>query len=294
MSIIVNDDLIDSLPYLNDFTEVTLIPLIDMMNQSGNGEAMSRFAQQFGLDPGQVERAMEALTPAFSEGLKRNAADPAGFLQFMRALADGKHAQYYMNPAAAMSESGIAEGNAILGHLFGSKEMSRAIAEQAAQYSQLSQDVMKKMLPAMAPMILGGLYNQMSAGSAKTAGDISVNPLGWLLEQMAGGESRGSGGVNPWGDMIDRMWRGEVPGGSRRESADNPWGPIFEEMMRGGGQSAERRGDDRGRHTPQERRGGGLDDIFGDMFETGRSVQNEYQRNLETIFDEFLPGGKRR
>ena len=44
---------------------------------------------------------------------------------------------------------------------------------------------------------------------------------------------------------------------------------------------------------PRQRKGG-FEDIFGEMFETGKTVQKDYQRNVESIFDEFLGGMRKR
>jgi hypothetical protein len=32
------------------------------------------------------------------------------------------------------------------------------------------------------------------------------------------------------------------------------------------------------------------DDLFGDMFETGAKQRDEYQKNMESIFDQFSKG----
>jgi len=42
-----------------------------------------------------------------------------------------------------------------------------------------------------------------------------------------------------------------------------------------------------------EKTGGGLGDLFGEMFETGRTMQRDYQKNIESIFDQFVQGMKR-
>ena len=49
-----------------------MMSLFEMMQKSQNGEAYRQLAQQFGLDSEQTEKALEALMPAFSSGLKRN------------------------------------------------------------------------------------------------------------------------------------------------------------------------------------------------------------------------------
>ena len=103
-----------------------------------------------------------------SQGLKRNVSDPYGVAAFMNALASGDHARFYDDAAHAFSQDGIASGNDILGQLFGSKELSRAVAAQAAQATGLGQDVLKQMLPAIAAMLMGGMFKQ-STGRAQAA-----------------------------------------------------------------------------------------------------------------------------
>ena len=55
--------------------------LFDMMANAQNGQGMELLAQQFGLSQQQTQAAVEALMPAFSQGLKRNASDPYGIGQ---------------------------------------------------------------------------------------------------------------------------------------------------------------------------------------------------------------------
>ena len=70
----------------------------------------------------------------------------------------------------AFAPQGVEEGNGILGHLFGSKELSRAVAAQAAQATGIGQQVLQQMLPVIASMVMGGLFkqstNQLQAGQA--------------------------------------------------------------------------------------------------------------------------------
>ncbi|MGI9400566.1 MAG: DUF937 domain-containing protein [Rhizobiaceae bacterium] len=297
-----------------------MIPLMEMLAQGGNGEAIRQMSRQFGLSYDQTEKATEALMPAFSEALKRNTANSMQFMNFMQAMATGRHAEYFDNPDMAFSGSGINEGNAILGHLFGSKELSRAVADNAAQMTGLSQSILKQMLPSLAPMILGGLFKQMSGAGSQQAG-TSGNPFGWMLEQMSAGMGQSpsgqpsgldnpigkmfedmmssgkqampsSGADNPWGKMFEEMMKGmgQGTGTGTGLATDNPWGRMFEEMMQGGmggfagtateGKSSSSRTDGKG---PME-------EMFGNMFETGRQVQKDYQKGIESIFDQYLDG----
>ena len=93
----------------------------------------------------------------------------------------------------AFSPQGVAEGNGILGHLFGSKDLSRAVADQAAQATGVGQEVLQQMLPVIASMIMGGLFKQ-STNQIRRRRRLggAGNPLGEIIEQMM---RQGGGGM---------------------------------------------------------------------------------------------------
>ncbi len=266
--------------------------LFDMLAGAQDGRAMDLLARQFDISRQQAELAVEALLPAFSQGLRRNASDPAGMGAFLQAMASGQHAKYFEDAANAFRPAGVEEGNGILGHLFGSKDLSRAVAAQAAQATGLGQDMLKQMLPVLASMIMGGLFSQAtgpSSGNAQRA-QASGNPLGEILEQMM---RQGGGGM--------RMPRPEAPQPGMNPF-DNPFGKILEGMFGGGAagtppsQAPERKESQKARpsSTPSGRKKNPYDDLFGEMFETGRKTQDTYQKGVESIFDQFLKGMDRR
>ena len=292
-----------------------MLPLFDMLNQAQNGKAVEMMARQYHLSQQQAELAMEALLPAFSQGLKRNASDPYGVGAFLTALSSGQHTKYFEDASRAFSPEGMAEGNGILGHLFGSKELSRAVAAQAAQTTGIAQETLKQMLPALAAMIMGGLYkqstNQMQAGSFGAGGNI----IGEVIEQMmrqAGGQQGGEmrapryeapqPGANPFDNPFGKMLEGMFGGGQQQRApqapqspyGDNPLGRIFEEMMgqagRAQAEEPEPQPSNRQRENPSGRPRNPYDDLFGQMFETGRKQRDDYQKNMESIFDQFKQG----
>jgi len=91
-----------------------MLPLFDMLNNAQNGDAIEALARQFNLSQQQAQAAVEALLPAFSQGLKRNVADPYGFGAFLTAMASGQHGKYFEDAANAFSPQGIQQGNDIL------------------------------------------------------------------------------------------------------------------------------------------------------------------------------------
>ncbi|MDG4895364.1 DUF937 domain-containing protein [Mesorhizobium sp. WSM4976] len=234
--------------------------LFDIFAQAQNGAGMQALAQQYGLSMQQTQAAVQALLPAFSQGLQRNTADPYGMGAFMTAMASGQHAKYFEDATRAFSPQGIDEGNGILGHLFGSKDLSRAVASQAAQATGLSQQVLQQMLPAMATMMMGGLFkqtnNQLTGGQMQAGGFGGTgNPLGEIIEQMI----RQSGlapapqtrqapapnpyGENPLGKVLQDMFGGGAaqPQGQPQQApnpyGENPLGKVLQDMFGGGAQS---------------------------------------------------------
>jgi hypothetical protein len=281
-----------------------MLPLYDMLSNAGNGRAMDLLARQFKLSQEQAELAVEALMPAFSQGLKRNASDPYGVGAFLSALSTGQHAKYFEDMQRAFQPSGVEEGNGILGHLFGSKEVSRAVAKQAEAATGIGQEVLKQMLPVLASMIMGGIYKQST--EPQRAQSARSNPLGDMLEQMMrqGGmkmphPEAPQPGMNPFDNPFGKALEGMF-GGGRPEPAkapqnpygDNPFGKIFEEMMRGGQQQAAP--EPQPKANPSGRPRNPYDDLFGEMFEAGAKTRDEYQKNMESIFDQYLDGMNKR
>jgi hypothetical protein len=303
--------------------------LFDMLTQAQNGRGMDALARQFNLSQEQAQAAVEALLPAFSQGLKRNTADPNGLGGFLNALASGQHAKYFEDASRAFSSQGIEEGNGILGHLFGSKDLSRAVATQAAQVTGLSQQLLQQMLPVIASMVMGGLFKQTAAQPQAAAG-FGDNPLGQIIgemmKQMGGGQAtqgrsapQGGGnplGDNPFGKILQDMFGGGQASPQTRQQTQNPaqnpfgntpWGKILTDMLGGAAQGTPEAQPQPRRQPPQQKRQadrgqadrGQADrgqaknpygDLFGQMFETGRQQRDEYQKGVESIFDQFLRG----
>ncbi|QBK29541.1 DUF937 domain-containing protein [Roseitalea porphyridii] len=258
-----------------------MMTLFETLTRAQDGEAIKAMARQFGLSEQQTEQAIEALMPAFSAGLKRNASDPMGVAGFMQALSTGQHAKYFEDVHNAFAPQGVKEGNGILGHLFGSKEVSRAVAAQAEQATGVGQEILKQMLPVVAATLMGGLFKQSTGQVAPSR--QAASPMARMMEQFMAAQGQPSQGAsgNPFAEMVAQMFGGDAAAArpAPEAMADNPWGRLFTEMM-GGGPSV----------TAPEKNGNAYEELFGQMFETGRQTQDSYQRGIEDIFDSYLRG----
>ncbi len=181
--------------------------LMDMIMSAAGGQAPQQIGQQFGLDAKQSQSAIQALLPAISSGLKQNTSSPQGLAGLLGALQNGQHSQYLDNPAQLGAPAAVAEGNGILGHLFGSKEVSRAVAGCASEQSGVSSDILKKMLPMVAMMAMGGLGKQTTGAQAQGGGMQAM--LGQMAMQQLMGGGQKSGGL---GGMLG----GLLGGGARK------------------------------------------------------------------------------
>jgi hypothetical protein len=167
--------------------------LADMLLNAHGGEAGSLLAQRFGLSPEQASSAVAALAPALASGLQRNVASEGGLESLLGALLGGQHQQYVENTETLDSPDTIADGNAILGHLLGSKEVSRQVASQASAQTGLGVDLLKKMLPVVAAMTMGVLSSRTPRQQAPAGGGM-LDTLGSLLG-AGGGQSSSAGAL---------------------------------------------------------------------------------------------------
>ena len=118
---------------------------------------MNNMARQFGLSVEQIQRAMEALMPAFALGFRRNAVDPTGFANLLSMMGSGQYARFYDQPNLAFTPPGWNEGNKVIGQLFGN-EVAQEVAEQTARWAGIAPETMKQMMPTVATMLMGGLF----------------------------------------------------------------------------------------------------------------------------------------
>lgn len=161
-----------------------------ILNAQG-GAAAREAGQSVGLSPDQTTSALSALVPALAAGLTRNAAQPGGLEALLGALRSGEHARYVDDPSALSRQETVADGNGILGHILGSKDASRALADRGAAQTGLGADVLKKLLPVAATMVMGMLAKQHS-GQANVAAAGGGGDLLSMLTPMLDRDGDGS------------------------------------------------------------------------------------------------------
>jgi len=165
--------------------------LLEMLMSGQNGASVEKAGSMLGMNTQQSQSAIAALLPAISSALKQNTSSPQGLAGLLGALQNGNHSQYLDNPATLERPETVSDGNAILGHLFGTKDVSRAVAGRASEQTGISTDMLKKFLPIVAAMAMGSLSKQTNTNSS-----MKSALAGLAMKQLMGGQqSSGLGGM---------------------------------------------------------------------------------------------------
>lgn len=171
--------------------------LLETILGANNGGNIQQLAQQFGIGESQAKGAIGQLLPALTAGLMKNSQSQGGLQSLMGALTKGNHQRYLDQPEMMNQEATRSEGNSILGHILGSKDVSRQVASRAAEKTGLGGDMMKKMLPMVATLAMGalsknsqssGLLGQFQGGQPQQQANAG-SLLGNLLDQDGDGSA---------------------------------------------------------------------------------------------------------
>jgi hypothetical protein len=166
--------------------------MTDILTQMGG---LGSIARELGVSEAQVATGAEALIPAILGGFKKQAqAQPTGLDglgSLLGQLGGGGLLDSVLSPQA----TDVSQGNDVLGQIFGSKDVSRTVAQNAAGSSGLDVTLLKKMLPMLAMLVAGYMAKQGSGAAQAPAG----GGLGGLLGGLLGGKASGAPSPGPAG-----------------------------------------------------------------------------------------------
>ena len=140
--------------------------LMDLLESAGGQDSLGSLASGLGLDKAMTGALVGALAPALLGGLQKQAESEDGLASLGKALGSGNHQRYIDNPELISSDETRADGNNILGHLLGSKDVSRSVAAQAAQSTGLDALLIKKALPLIAGLAMGAVSKSSDSGKS--------------------------------------------------------------------------------------------------------------------------------
>lgn len=264
--------------------------LADILAQAQANPGFDTVARQFGMAPDQVRAAMDALLPAFSVGLNRAAQSPPDLANLFGLYASQPNvAQMFENPAGA-AQAMMAAGQEAMTRIFGSSELSQAIAAQTAAMTGLGQEMMKQVMPMMAALLMGGLMQGALNGQ---------NPLGSLISATLSrlGTPMSPGTADPLGGLMG-MFSNFFAGANQAKGAASSGLAGFDQLLEMARQmqaanplmqpaSAQAAPEASGPRTLGQQAADTWTATVGRLFETGREIQDQQLAQIEKLFADF-------
>lgn len=177
--------------------------ITDILAQMGGVQSMS---QELGTSETQAASGAAALIPAILGGLKKQAQSQPSGTEGLRDLLGQLGGGDLLDDVLAPQPTNVSRGDSVLGQIFGSKDVSRAVAQNAASESGLDPALLKKMLPMMAMLVTGYMAKQGGAeASAQPAPTGRGGFLGNLLGKVLGGQGASSGRQGTAGSGLASM-----------------------------------------------------------------------------------------
>lgn len=169
------------------------------------GGVITSMAQELGIDEQTARLGAGALLPAIVAGMGRQStAAPQGGLGGLGSILgglggagaggglDGGLGGILLDQVLKKDPTPTQPGNDILGEIFGSKDVSRGVAEEVSGSTGIAPELIKKMLPILAMAVVGYMLNQNKGGTAgqPLGGGMLGGALGGLLTQVVSGMAR--------------------------------------------------------------------------------------------------------
>ena len=180
---------------------------MDLQQIIARAGGLEAIATQLGVNQDQAANGLNALLPAVVGGFKKKAGSHdqgiGGLVDMLNAYGGGG----LVDNVVSAQPTDIGLGNNILGQIFGSKEVSRAVATHASTQSGLDASLLKKMLPIITMLVAGFMTKGTEAQSGRAGGDTSDGTgLGGLLGGLLGGgqpAAGAGGGLGGLGALLD-------------------------------------------------------------------------------------------
>lgn len=209
---------------------------------------IDQLAAETGADPREVQQAAAAALPALLGGLGANAQDPRGAASILDAL--GQHQDDLLAGGVDLAQVDSGDGTRITEHIFGPNQdqvVDRLGASGlgGAGGSSMGGQLIKRLLPILAPIVLSWLANKVLKG--------------------------GGGGLSLPGQQAPSQPTQTPP--ARTPSGGSQGGPgSLEDLLKDvlGGAAGSVPTQQAPPQQPQQKQGGGIMDILGDLLGGGR------------------------
>lgn len=185
--------------------------LMQLLQGQLDDNVIGQMSESIGASPEQTASAANGIFASLLGGLANNAASEGGLSSLLGAL-DKNHDGSVLDDLPGLvggllqnggQGAGATNGLGILGHILGGQE--EAVAQQVSQSSGLNMGQVMKLLPVLAPIVMGVL------GRSKNSGNFDLGDLAGILMGSAQNGAQQSG----MGDLLGSVLGGVLGGGQR-------------------------------------------------------------------------------
>lgn len=182
-------------------------------------------AAQFGLDEATAKQAVTQALPGLLGGMAVNASSEEGATKLTAALKKHEGAKL-----KGLDSVDTADGQKIVKHVLGDKEQDVALALGSQGEGGLG-DIIQKLLPVLAPIVMGFLANKLGGGAAAQGTQTAQTGggIGDLLGGLLGGGGSNSNDAGGIGDLLG----GLLGGGSGSNQSGGGLGGLLGGLLGG-------------------------------------------------------------
>jgi hypothetical protein len=179
---------------------------------------VAEIASKIGADEGEVNTAIQTLVPALVGGLAENVQSNQIDSSKLESAVVEQGKSDLLDGGVNVDQVDQKQGDNLVATLFGGND-SNAVASALAGTGAGGGDLIKKLLPILAPIVLAYIGKQLTKGSGSAPAQTQAQPAG--------------GGL---GDILGSILGGAAGGGGG--GGNNPLGSILGSVMGGGGNNA--------------------------------------------------------
>jgi hypothetical protein len=168
-------------------------------------------ANKLGVDEGEVNSAVKTLVPALVGGIHQNVQSDDIDSSKLESDVAQQGASGLLDGGVSVDQVDANQGDQYVARIFGGND-STAVASALAGGGAGNSDLMKKLLPILAPIVLAYIGKQLTKNSAPAEPQAQSSGGGGLGDVLGGilGGAGGGGGNNPLGSIL-----GSVLGGNQ-------------------------------------------------------------------------------
>ncbi|MTE11308.1 DUF937 domain-containing protein [Nocardia aurantiaca] len=177
---------------------------------------VAQIAEKLGVDEATAKTAIDAAVPVLLGGFQTQAGNPDVGLNLENEVANQPHG--LLDGGVDIDQVDVVNGSQIVDQTFGADKNTVINALGNVGGSDISQDLIGRLLPMLAPIVLAYL-------SGKALGGVAAEPGGGGLGDILGGLLGGATGGNTGGDL------GSILGKAVGRNAGSALGTVLGDLL---------------------------------------------------------------